>query len=162
MVQERYEIYCKALKEVSEIIKCFPENEKIKIPKSFMDFVEKNKDNSHEYKIENPDNFQNGEMMEETKIMLSIIYRDFIASNEEREQMLKQNNKEVVKDVEKTGKESNSNSVLKDEEIKIDEEEKEVETKIEEKIENTETQIAMVEYKESIFRRIINWIRRII
>lgn len=158
MVQERYEIYCKALKEVSEIIKCFPESDKIKIPKSFLDFVEENKDNSYEYKVENIDNFQNENMMEETKIMLSIIYRDFIASGEEKEQMLKQKNKEVVKDSE----ESSSDNLLENEEIKKEEEEREEETKIEEKIDNTETQIALVEYKESIFRRIINWIKRTI
>lgn len=39
MVKKTYNVYYKAFKELSEIIKFFPRNEYKKIPKSFIDFI---------------------------------------------------------------------------------------------------------------------------
>ena len=79
MVKEKYNVYYRALKELSEIIKFFPRNEYRKIPKTFINFIEENKDNSYEYIIEHIDDFQNQAMLDETRVLLSIVYRDFIA-----------------------------------------------------------------------------------
>ena len=38
MVKEKYNVYYRALKELSEIIKFFPRNEYTKIPKTFINF----------------------------------------------------------------------------------------------------------------------------
>ena len=79
MVIEKYGVYPKAFKEISELIKFFPRSEYRKIPKSFINFIEENMDNNYDYIVEHIDDFQNQEMLDETKIILSIIYRDFIA-----------------------------------------------------------------------------------
>ena len=98
MAKENYEIYHKAFKEFSEIIKFFPKNEYKKIPKDFIQFIEANMDNSYTYKVEHIDDFQNQEMLEETRVLLSIVYRDFLASNEEKKQIVKAENEELLQE----------------------------------------------------------------
>jgi len=95
---EKYEIYHKAFKEFREIVKFFPKNEYKKIPKSFIKFIEENMDNNYEYKVEHVDDFHNQKMLEETRILLSIVYRDFIASDEEKKQIIKLENEELLQE----------------------------------------------------------------
>lgn len=99
MVKEKYNVYYRALKELSEIIKFFPRNEYRKIPKTFINFIEENKDNSYEYIIEHIDDFQNQAMLDETRVLLSIVYRDFIASNKEKKQITDMEKNELEKNI---------------------------------------------------------------
>ena len=73
MVKEKYSAYPKAFKEISELIKFFPRSEYTRIPKSFINFIEENMDNNYDYIVEHIDDFQNQDMLDETKIILSII-----------------------------------------------------------------------------------------
>lgn len=98
MIKERYNIYPKVFKELREIMNFFPKNEYNKIPKTFISFVEENMDNNYEYIVEHVDDFQNQKMLNETKVLLSIIYKDFIASNEERKQIIKMEKDELLQD----------------------------------------------------------------
>lgn len=98
MAKEKEEIYHKAFKEFMEIIKFFPKNEYKKIPKHFIDFIEENMDNNYEYKVEHIDDFQNQEMLEETRTLLSIVYRDFLASDEEKKQIIESENEELLQE----------------------------------------------------------------
>ena len=93
MVQENYS---KVFKEFREIVKLFPKNEYKKIPQSFINFIEENMDNNYEYNVEHIDDFQNQNMLEETRILLSIVYRDFLASPEEKEQIIKLENEQLL------------------------------------------------------------------
>lgn len=96
MIKDKYEIYRKAFKETLEIIKKFPKNEYMKIPDTFIEFLETNMDDEYVYYVENIDDFQNQKMLEETKILLSIIYRDFIASSSEKKQILEAEKREQL------------------------------------------------------------------
>lgn len=98
MLKEKYEIYHKAFKEFREIVKFFPKNEYKKIPKSFINFIEENMDDNYEYTVEHVDDFQNQEMLEETRVLLSIVYRDFLASDEEKKQIIKLENEELLQE----------------------------------------------------------------
>lgn len=98
MVKEKYNIYCKAFKELDEIFKYFPKREYEKIPESFIKFIETNMDNSYEYKVKHIDDFQNQKMLEETKILLSIVYRDFIASSNVKTQILEMEKMELLQE----------------------------------------------------------------
>ena len=144
MVKERYDIYHKAFKELSEIIKFFPKNEYRKIPKSFIDFIEENMDNSYEYIVAHVDDFQNQEMLEETKILLSIVYRDFISSSEEQKQIIKKEKNELLQEEKRIREKYNPDNLFKN---KV------------EKVETVENSVAMVEYKESFFTKIKNWFK---
>lgn len=113
MEKETYNVYCKAFKELSEIIKFFPRNEYEKIPKSFIDFMEGKMDKSYEYIVEHVDDFQNQEMLEETKILLSIIYRDFIASPDEKKQIIRMEKKELLKEEKRIQEKYNLDNIFK-------------------------------------------------
>lgn len=91
-------VYSRAFKEVNEIIKFFPRSEYEKIPKNFINFIKENMDNEYNYIVKHIDDFQNQEMLEETKIMLAIIYREFIASNEERKQIYETEKLEILQE----------------------------------------------------------------
>lgn len=145
MVIEKYSVYPKAFKEISEIIKFFPKSEYRKIPKSFINFIEENMDNNYDYIVEHVDDFQNQEMLDETKIILSIIYRDFIASGEEKNQIYKTENFELLQEEKRIRGKYNLNNLFKNKATKV---------------ETVENSVAMVEYKESIFTKIKNWFKR--
>jgi uncharacterized protein (DUF2344 family) len=48
--------------------------------------------------VEHVDDFQNQEMLEETRVLLSIVYRDFLATDEEKRQIIKAENEELSKE----------------------------------------------------------------
>lgn len=145
MVKEKYYVYPKAFKEISEIIKFFPKSEYRKIPKSFINFIEENMDRNYDYIVKHVDDFQNQEMLDETKIILSIIYRDFIASSEEKNQIYKTENFELLREEKIIREKYNPNNLFKNKATKV---------------ETVENSVAMVEYKESIFTKIKNWFKR--
>ena len=129
MVKEKYKVYHKAFKEFREIIKFLPQNEYKKIPKSFIDFIEENMDNNYEYIVKHIDDFQNQEMLEETRILLAITYRDFLASDEEKKQIIKLENEELsidekVKqekyDIDALFKQKTNNKIEKQNEVLIE------------------------------------------
>lgn len=147
MVKEKYNVYYKAFKELNEIIKFFPTNEYSKIPKSFMNFIRENMDDDYEYVVEHIDDFQNQEMLDETKILLSIVYRDFISSKEEHNQIIEMEKNELLQEEKRIREKYNPDNLFKTKKSTV---------------EVVENSVAMVEYKESIFARIIKWFRRIL
>lgn len=77
------EKYTKAFKEIYIILNRASSDELDKIPKSFIEFIEKNMDINHEPQIEFNEKFENS-VLEETLLLLALIYRDYIISKEER------------------------------------------------------------------------------
>ena len=147
MVKEKYNVYHKALKELSEIIKFFPRNEYRKIPKTFVNFIEENKDDNYQYMIEHIDDFQNQAMLDETRVLLSIVYRDFIASNKEKKQITDMEKNELLEEEERIREKYNPDNIFK----KRDTQQKE----------NVITnEVGMIDYKESVFTKIKNWVKR--
>lgn len=145
MVKEKYNVYYRALKELSEIIKFFPRNEYTKIPKTFINFIEENKDDNYKYIIEHIDDFQNQAMLDETRVLLSIVYRDFIASNKEKKQITDIEKNELLEEEKRIKEKYNPDNIFK---------------KRDTKIETVENSVAMIECKESIFKKIKNWFKR--
>lgn len=82
------EKYKKAFKEIYIILNRASNDELDKIPKSFIEFIEKNMDINHEPQIEFNENFENS-VLEETLLLLALIYRDYLISKEERSILLK-------------------------------------------------------------------------
>lgn len=145
MVKEKYSVYPKAFKEIREIIKFFPKSEYRKIPKSFINFIEENMDSNYDYIVEHIDDFQNQEMLDETKIILSIIYRDFIASSEVKKQIYKTENFELLQEEKRIREKYNPDNIFKNKTTKF---------------EPVENSVAMVESKESILKKFKNWLKR--
>lgn len=76
------EVYREAFSEIEQIIKLMPETLSNKIPTRFKNIIYTEKSKTYFPKIQEP--FEDCKIMEETSIILAIIYRDFICNQEER------------------------------------------------------------------------------
>ena len=138
-----------AYKEIYEILKIFPSELVNKVPKDKIDFFYKNMDNSYEYNI-SKETFDGQTMLEETAAILTILFRDYWASAEQKEKLINftENAQSIV---EKENRERyNPDNLFKN---------RNQENEIEENI--IQNEVALVEYKETIFRRLIIKLRSI-
>ena len=136
-----------AYKEIYEILKIFPSELVNKVPKDKIDFFYKNMDNNYEYKI-SKETFDGQTMLEETAAILTILFRDYWSNPEQKEKLINftQNAQSII---EKEDRERyNPDNIFKN---------KSDSKKYEEQIQEN----AIVEYKESIFKKIINKILNI-
>ena len=78
----------KAYKEVYEILKYIPEEDYKKIPNSMIKVIKKGMDKSYDFKVTEFEDFQKQEMLSETECILAIFYRDYWASEKERNRIL--------------------------------------------------------------------------
>ena len=77
--------YEEAFAEVDEILKIMPIELLTKIPTKFRNIISENK--AIDYKIEIQEPLDEEKLKEETIVILGLIYRDFLASPEEREEL---------------------------------------------------------------------------
>ena len=92
--EKQVEIYSKAFKETYLIVNNFAEELYAKIPKSFMKMLKENMDNS--YKVTIRDLKINREI-EETRTILSLIYRDFLCDEQEKQELLLRDSENLQK-----------------------------------------------------------------
>lgn len=79
------EIYREAFVEISEIFKLMPKTLLDKIPNKFRQIIEDEKSTTYISNIKEP--LEQCDLKEETIIILSLIYRDFLCSKEEKEKL---------------------------------------------------------------------------
>ena len=132
--------YSKVYKELDEIFKYLPQEILYKIPIELVNNIKNNMDNDYEYEVTHIADFSNQEMMKETRAILAILYRDYWASKEEREKIIKQEREEIFK-LEQEKKEKNlyTYNIFKEQN----------------QMEETVSQ-AIVVYKEGFLKKIIN------
>ena len=111
------EEYSVAFAEVFEILKIFPEEEVNKIPKIFINLIEKYKDPNYKYELEAGVELHNQEMTPETKTILSVIYRDYICTEEERIKLIREDKEEYLREEQKRIK-YNPNNIFKENQVK--------------------------------------------
>lgn len=87
--------YEEAFVEVDEILKIMPIDLLSKIPAQFRQVISENK--AKNYKIEIQEPLEEEKLKEETVIILGLIYRDFLASPEEREELQLKDSEELRK-----------------------------------------------------------------
>lgn len=78
-------IYEEAFVEVDEILKMMPVELLCKIPIKFRQVISDNK--AKDYKVQIKEPLEEEKLKEETVVILGLIYRDFLASPEEREEL---------------------------------------------------------------------------
>ena len=78
-------VYEEAFAEVDEILKMMPIDLLSKIPSKFRQVISENKSNDYIVNIKEP--LEEEQLKEETIVILGLIYRDFLASPEEREEL---------------------------------------------------------------------------
>lgn len=87
--------YEEAFVEVDEILKIMPIDLLSKIPVQFRKIISENKAKNYKVDIQEPLNEE--KLKEETVVILGLIYRDFLASPEEREELQAQDAEEIRK-----------------------------------------------------------------
>ncbi len=75
--------YSNAYSEVYEVLKLVPDELKSKISEEFLIYIEQSRNKSYIPDIQEP--IEEVKLSEQTMIVLGIIYRDFLCSEEERE-----------------------------------------------------------------------------
>ena len=81
------ENYHKAYKEVIEILKYLPKESVNKIPKTIIETFEKKQKKDYVFNIDINKTFEEQNLLEETKDILAIIFRDYWATPYQREKI---------------------------------------------------------------------------
>ena len=132
----------KAYVEVLEILQYIPQEDYNKIPSQIIESMKLEMDKEYKYKISNFDNFEEQEMLKETETILAVFFRDYWATEEQRQRILKKEQYDLFLIDEEKRKKYNSDDIFKKD-------------KKENKIgSNT----SLIEYKESFFVKLKNLI----
>lgn len=105
--------YRKALVEVIQVLNNAEDKLVEKIPKKFINFLYENQDKDYQVYIDFADEEWQEQLMDETRAILSLIYRDFIVSKEERQELLKEEKKEQLKREEELREKYNPDKLFK-------------------------------------------------
>ena len=148
--------YHKAFKEVYLFINDLSPELYARIPKNFINIVKENMDESYDITIEELNT--NG-MMEETETMMSLIFRDFICSDELNQKLLEYDKEQIEREIERYNDMfDNDDDDEKENENKQQINELESKKVVDEPKE--ETSLVVVK-EENIFIKIINKIKNI-
>ena len=77
--------YKKAYAELYEIIKALTEEERKKIPESYIEFVKDNMDNEYSFTFDKDKSLLEQDIKKETKALLVNLYKTYIANEDEKE-----------------------------------------------------------------------------
>lgn len=136
--------------DISVIISMMPTEMKSKISNSFINFIENNKSNNYVSNINPKIPLKEQIIRKETKEMLGIIYRDYLCNNEERINLLQEEKRELTKLEAEKREIYNSDNIFKKNNLKENNKENSI-----------KNEVSIVEYKESIIKRIITKIKNL-
>ena len=137
------ENYHKAYKEVIEILKYVPQESVNKIPKTMLETFEKKMDKDYVFNVDINKTFEEQNLLEETKDIFAVIFRDYWATPYQRERIKAKEKYDRQKIEEEKANKYNPNNIFKKEKSKMN------------TVENVIPNIQMVEYKENIFMKIL-------
>lgn len=106
------ESYRNGLAEVYEILKYADKESLNKILESFKEFIKENK-SDYIAEIDPEKDLKDQDLLYETKVILSVLYRDYWASQDERKQLLEEEKIELLDIENKKNKKYNCNAVFK-------------------------------------------------
>lgn len=114
------EIYRNGLAEVDMILNYADEESLNKIPNSVKQFIKENK-SSYNAKINPEKDLKEQNLLYETKVILSVLYRDYLASEEERKHLIELDKKELRIQEEKKREKYNINDLFSNKNVEIKE-----------------------------------------
>lgn len=88
------ELYREAFTEVNEILKYLSEDLLKKIPNEFIDNIKENMSTSYVLKYDNTKGINEQELKQETRAILSVIYRDYICNEDMKKEIIQKDRKE--------------------------------------------------------------------
>ena len=146
-----------AFSEVYEILKYLREDEYNKISEDFLKIVEKYRNKEYEFVLEDNIELKNQKLMTETRAILFNLFYDYFATNEQKE-LIKRWNREELQKKEQRKREMYDVDVFKKDKVDNSIKQEEI---VESRPEEIANEKSLVEYKESIFKIIINKIKAI-
>lgn len=135
--------------EVLGILDLLDEEQKNRIPKKLKEFFENNKNQDYQVNIDSNIPLEEQNLLQETVDILAMLKMNYWCTNEkEKEGLLNLLNENEKKYQEELRKKYNPNNLFKDKESK--------------RVIYTNEELSIVKYKESIFKRIKDWLKRIL
>lgn len=134
----------KTLSEIHCLLNYFPKMYVDKIPPKLFNLINHFSNSKYFIDVDTEKPLEEQNISEETKNMLIVFKYNYWSNEEEKREIIKQLNENEKKYQEELREKYNPDNLFKNKDIKA---------------EITEQPVAMVEYKESIFRRIINRIK---
>ena len=135
--------------EVLGILDLLDEEQKNRIPKKLKEFFENNKNQDYQVNIDSNIPLEEQNLLQETVDILAMLKLNYWCTNEkEKEGLLNLLNENEKKYEEELRKKYNPNNLFKDKESK--------------RVIYTNEELSIVKYKESIFKRIKDWLKRIL
>lgn len=141
MVNTEYEI---AYSEVLEILKYISKEEFNKVPQDMLEMFKTNASNENQFIYDPNKTLQEQNVSEIARAIIAILFRDYWATENQKQKILNKQNL----DREKMREEMYSPDNIFQKH------------NIQHKENSTTNGVAIVEYKESIFTKIINWFKR--
>ena len=142
MVNTKYKI---AYSEVLEILKYISKEDFNKVPQDMLEMFKNNASNEKQFIYDSNKTLQEQNVSETARAIIAILFRDYWATEDQKLKILT--------------KQKYDREKIKEEKYNSDNLFKKHSTQQEDAITN---EVAMVEYKESIFTKIKNWFKRII
>lgn len=140
-----------AFTEVYDVINHMEIEMQEKIPKKFIDLIRENRDLDYKLNINYKEDIKK-QLLKESKVILSLIYRDFLCSNEKKEKLLQLDLEEIRRE-----------EKILSEKYEIDFEKRKKE-KIEKNIEKTKEQdekLPIKVEKEKWYKKISEFLKRL-
>ena len=147
MVEAKIINYKKALVEVDAVLSCLDYNEYKKIPTNIINAIENNKDEEYMYEYDEELVYEDWSLMPETKAILYNIFKQYLATEEQRKYLQQKERLENYKIESEKIKKYNSENLFK----------KEKEVKKVEQEENNE----LIVKRDSSFKRILEKLKSI-
>lgn len=145
-----------AYTEIYEILNYMPINYIRKLPKELLNLFEQKRNKEYKYCINTEKKISEQEMLTETKAILANLYRDFWATPEKKEIILQKEKNERDLYQNELRKKYNIDNIFKN-----NSQSKYIMQNDDFKDKTFSNNVAVVEYKESILKKIINKIKSI-
>lgn len=158
MTKDKVILYQKAYVELLELIKYLSNEEKSKIPESFIKYIKQNRDNDYEFHIDNNKGILDQEYMLETKALIVKLYELYLAPNEEKE-LWQKYDKICLNKIEEEKSKKYNTDIFKRNDDKSNETEKIENLENNEKISKNSP---IIYKKENILQKAIKYIKRIL
>lgn len=148
--------YSKAYKEVIEILKYVPEESVNKIPKEMRDMFEEEQAKDYNFQIDIEKSFEEQELLEETKAILANIFRDYWATDYQKQRIIEKEEKDR-EEWEKLKREKyNPDDIFKNKSNKI---EQNIQEHLNEEYNNN---LPIELQKQNIFQKLLSFIKKLL
>ena len=141
--------YSKAYKEVMEVLNFVPKESVHKIPQTMINTFKAKMDKNYDFKVDINKSFEEQDLLEETKAIFANIFRDFWATPYQKERIEAKEKYDIEQMEKEKYQKYNPDDIFKNRKQTIQQEEVASKT------------VSMVEYREPLFKRILNKIKNI-